>query len=121
MADTINPDMKQVIKQTVNAFANLLKEFPKNAAEDFIYDASTLSKIEDADNAVSEMATLFQQDKTSFGETETNRLKESYHLLTLLMDELPKDPTDEFLYDRTIHRQVENAREAVEQLSRIIA
>jgi len=120
MSDTINPDAKQVISQTVKAFANLLKEFPKNATDDFIYDASTLKKIENAGQALTKMTTLLQQNKVSSVETENNSIKASHHTLSSLMDELPKNPADEFLYDRAIHKQVEDARETVAQLNRLI-
>jgi len=120
MSDTINPDAKQVINQTVTAFANLLKEFPKNAAEDFVYDESTLRKIGNAGQALTKMTTMLQQDKTSSVETENNSIEAFHHTLSSLLGELPKNPADEFLYDRAIHKQVEDARETVEQLNRLI-
>ncbi|MCK5058962.1 MAG: hypothetical protein KAT34_20110 [Candidatus Aminicenantes bacterium] len=120
MSDNIHPGAKKIIHQSIKAFTNLLKEFPKNAAENFIYDGSTLEKIENAGKALTEMATLLHHKNNPFGEAEKNTLKESYKILTLLMDELPKDPADEFLYDRTIHHHVENARETIEQLNHII-
>ncbi|MEN8154430.1 MAG: hypothetical protein ABFR75_10450 [Acidobacteriota bacterium] len=38
--------------------------------------------------------------------------------LSLLLEELPTDSSDEFLYDRTIHNLVEDAREVVIKLGR---
>lgn len=108
MSDTITPDAKQVINQTITAFANLLKEFPKNATDDFIYDASTLRKIENAGKALTKMTTILQRNKAS------------HHTLSSLMDELPKNPADEFLYDRAIHKLVEDARETITQLNRLL-
>jgi len=116
MPDNINPDAKRVINRSVNVFKNLLKEFPKNAADDFIYDESTLGKINDAAGVLTEMAALIAKKATA-GESEQGIIKKSHKTLTLLMEELPRDPADEFLYDRNIHRQVESARETIEQLS----
>lgn len=120
MSDNISLDAKKIINQSIKTFANLLKEFPKNAAEDFIYDESTLKKIGNVGDALTEMANLVKQKTTSLGETERNALKESHKILSLLMDELPGDPADEFLYDRMIHQQVVDARETIAKLSHII-
>lgn len=119
MPDNISMDAKNFLDQVIKAFTNLLKEFPRNAAEDFVYDASTLEKIGKAGEILAKMAGFVKQDNSSLGGAEKKAVKESYNILSRLMDELPKDPADEFMYDRTIHRQVEDARESIVTLSGI--
>ncbi|MCK4762134.1 MAG: hypothetical protein KAW12_08045 [Candidatus Aminicenantes bacterium] len=119
MSDNISQDEKKIIKQSINAFTKLLKEFPKNAAGDFIYDGSTLTKIGNAGDALTGMTALLSKEETSLEETEKNMLKESYSVLSRLMAEMPKKSTDDFSYDRAIHQLVEKAREAVKKLNHI--
>ena len=52
----------------------------------------------------------------SLGKEEKTKVKDSLKILTRLMDELPKDPADEFMYDRVIHQLVEEARVTVVNL-----
>ena len=113
MPDTISSEAKEIISKSVKAFTNLLKEFPKGAADEFFYDASTLKKIGNVGDVLNEMATL--------EETGSESLKESFKILSQLMDELPKDSSDEFLYDREIHRKVEGARGTIAKLQNIIS
>lgn len=113
MPDNISSEAKEIISRSVKAFTNLLKEFPKEEAGDFVYDESTLKKIGNAADILSEMAAL--------SEASSEPLKESFKKLSQLLDELPKDSSDEFLYDREIHRQVEEARDTIVKLNQIIS
>jgi hypothetical protein len=112
MPDNISLEAKEIINESIKAFTNLLKEFPKTISGGFVYDESTLKKIENVGEALSGMASL--------GETENAVIKESFKILSQLMAELPRDSTDEFLYDHETHRQVEKARDTIAKLSRII-
>ena len=113
MPDNMSLQAKEIISRSIQAFTNLLKEFPRDAADEFVYDESTLLKIGDVGDVLAEMAKLTK--------TGSAPLKESFKVLSGLMDELPKEASDEFLYDREIHRQVEDARAAIEKLSTIIS
>lgn len=119
MSDNISLEATKIVNQSVKAFTNLLKEFPKNGADNFIYDESTLKKIASAAAALAEMARLVKQKTTSLGEPERDAVKESFATLSRLMAELPRKPADEFLYDRMIHQLVEDARETITKLSRL--
>lgn len=120
MADNISQEKKEIIDQAINTYAKLLKEFPKNAAEDFIYDSSTLAKIGRAGDALNKMASLLKGQQTSPDETGKDTLRDAHDVLSRLMAELPKNPVDDFSYDRAVHQLVEDARETLEKLSRII-
>lgn len=113
MPDNMSSQAEEIVSRSVKAFTNLLKEFPKDAADEFVYDESTLKKIGNAGDVLSEMAAL--------SETGSAPLKEPFKKLSQLMKELPKDASDEFLYDRDIHRHVEDAREATAKLNNIIS
>lgn len=121
MSDKIALDAGKIINHSIETFANLLKEFPKNAADSFVYDESTLKKIGSSGAALAKMAALLKRGKTSFGKIEKSTVEESYNILSRLMDEMPKSPADEFSYDRAIHLQVEEARQAIKKLSHLIS
>ncbi len=119
MSDKIALDAGKIINQSIETFANLLKEFPKNAADSFIYDGSTLKKIGSAAAALSEMTALLERGMPSFTAQDKNMVEESHDILARLMDELPRSPVDEFSYERTIHRRVADARQAIEKLKNL--
>jgi hypothetical protein len=121
MAGRLKLEEKKDVKRLLKVFANLLKEFPKRGTEEFIYDESTLKKIENCRDAMTEMATLLNKKTTSLDHTDKNAVKESLIKLSSLIDELPTDPADEFLYDRSVHKMVEYAREAIANLGHIFA
>ena len=54
--------------------------------------------------------------KTSLGKEENNMVTDALKILGQLLDELPKDPADEFMYDRMIHQLVEQARVTIVNL-----
>ena len=110
MPEKISADATNIIKKTFKVFGNLLKEFPRSAADDFIYDENTIEKINKAEETLKEMRGFFKKKSASLGKEEKNMVKDSLSILTQLMDELPKDPADEFMYDRMIHELVEQAR-----------
>jgi hypothetical protein len=116
MPDNMDAKAKQIFDQFTTTFANLLKEFPKNPAEDFIYDGSTLKKISHAANAWTDITTLLKQRPDSLEENHRARIDKSFKTFNQLMEELPRDPADEFLYDRVIHQLVVKARETIDQL-----
>ena len=120
MSDKISSEAKNIFNRSVKIFANLLKEFPKNAADDFIYDDSTLKKIGDALKALKDMKTFFSKKGSSLGDEE-NTVKDSLKIFSLLMDELPKDPSDEFMYDRVIHHMVEDTRGAISKITQLFS
>ena len=121
MSENISLDPKKIVNQSIKTFKNLLKEFPKNATDDFFYDDNTLQKIRDADKTLTEMVTFFNQQSSSLAEAERDTVKDALNKLSLLMEELPKDSADEFLYDRIFHNQVEDAREIILKLSRLFS
>jgi len=104
-------------KRSLKTFANLLKEFPKNASDGFIYDESTLKKINRACDALHHVTELIRQKSSSLDEGGTHKIDGSQKILAKLLDELPREAADEFLYDRTIHRLVEQSREIITKLS----
>lgn len=106
MTESNSADTHKKIAQSLKAFANLLKEFPKNPSDDFIYDESTIKKIGAAGDALPVLKEHFKKNRA-----------DSIKILDKLMDELPKDASDEFLYDREIHLLVEKSREIVNRLS----
>ena len=116
MPDNIDAKAKQVFEQFTATFANLLKEFPKNPAEDFIYDESTLKKIGSAANDWANITNLLKKQPASFEEIHRTKLRDSHKTFSQLMEELPRDASDEFLYDPVIHQLVAKARETIEQL-----
>ena len=121
MSDNISMKATNIFKRSIKTFTNLLKEFPKNAVEDFIYDDSTLKKIEAAGDALTDMTTFFKQEATHFKESERDTVKKALKILSQLMDELPKDSADEFMYDRMIHRMVEESRETITKLNHLFS
>ena len=104
-------------KRSLKTFANLLKEFPKNASDGFIYDESTLKKVNRACDALHHVTELIKQKSSSLGEGGTHKIAGSQKILAQFLDELPREAADEFLYDRTIHRLVEQSREIITKLS----
>jgi hypothetical protein len=116
MSEKISADATNIIKKTFKVFGNLLKEFPRSATEDFIYDENTIEKISNAEDTLKEMSGFIKKKSASLGKEEKNMVKDSFGILARLMDELPKDPSDEFLYDRVIHQLVEQARVVIVNL-----
>jgi hypothetical protein len=114
-AISLQPTEEQ--KRSLKTFANLLKEFPKNPSDGFIYDESTLKKINQACDALHEVTELIRQKSSNLDEDGINKIAGSQKILAQLMDELPREAADEFLYDSTIHRLVEQAREIITMLS----
>lgn len=109
-------DGSTIIQQLFKAFVNLLKEFPRNARQDFIYDDSTLKKISKADQTLKEFVEFNRAQPKAFPDEERLTIKECQSILSALMGEMPLSPEDEFLYDSDIHQRVERAREAVVKL-----
>jgi hypothetical protein len=68
------------------------------------YDESTLKKINQACDALHNVTELIRQKSSSRGEDGINIKAGSQKILAELMDELPREAADEFLYDSTIHR-----------------
>ena len=95
---------------------NVLPEFPKIDAEDFIYDESTLTKIAAARTALGELSVLLDKDTPLPGKEKTETAGDFLPKLSLLLDELPADSSDEFLYDRTFHNLVQDARKVIIEL-----
>jgi len=116
MSEKISAEAIKMIKQTFKVFGNLLKEFPRSAADDFIYDENTIEKISHADGILKEMSGFIKKNSASLGKEEKTMIKDSLGILSRLMNELPKDPADEFMYDRVIHQMVEEARVAIVDL-----
>lgn len=114
MSDKGTVDVKDFLGECSRTFKNLLKEFPRKATDDFIYDESTMTKIGKASEALAELSAMFGEITVSHQESE--RIKESHKILGQLMAELPKDPADDFAYDRFIHQLVEDARLALADL-----
>jgi len=121
MANNLSSEEKLSFNQSIQTFSNLFKEFPKKATEDFIYDESTLKKIGDAEDALNEITSLINQISKDLEEQLSNEVKQSLKILSQLMEELPKDAADEFLYDRLIHRQVEDSRETIAKLGALFS
>ena len=120
MADNLPAESRESLERFLKPFVNLLKEFPKNAADDFIYDDSTLKKIGHAVEALTHMTGNLSGGSNPFGDAG-ELVKESLGIFSRLLEELPKDSSDEFLYDRAIHTQVDVAREAVVNLYQLLA
>ena len=120
MSDNISVGARDILERFLKSFVNLLKEFPKNATDEFVYDDSTLKKIGNAADALNNMDGLFEGEANPFGQ-EGGRVKESVALLSRLLDELPKNAADEFLYDRDIHQQVEEARDTIVKLYELVS
>lgn len=116
MADQESSGATRVIKETFRAFVNLLKEFPKSSAGDFIYDDATIRKIKLARDALSAMDTLTGKQSPALGKEKKKVVNESVRVLSGLLSELPGRSTDEFSYDREIHLKVKEAREAIVRL-----
>jgi hypothetical protein len=106
MTENNSPDSNAKVAQALKSFSNLLKEFPKNPSEDFIYDGSTIDKITAAGEALPRLKKHFKKNKG-----------EMVKILDALMEELPKDSSDEFLYDREIHHLVVKSRKIIQKLS----
>jgi hypothetical protein len=121
MPDNISLDVLEILNQTNKTFSNLLKEFPKNAGDDFIYDESTLEKISHANIALDNITPLADKILNDLGEKNQILVKDPIKSFSRLMAELPRDPADEFLYDRMVHQLVEAARETVVKLNRLIS
>jgi hypothetical protein len=117
MAEDVSLNATEVVSQSIKTFSNLLKEFPKSAADDFIYDDSTLEKIASAEEALGGMAAFLKGKTSHLSKEDKAVLKGAHDILSKLMAELPRDAADEFLYDRLIHQQVEGARQAIVTLS----
>lgn len=116
MPDKVSSDAKNIIEKTFKTFVNLLKEFPKSASEDFVYDDSTLKKIGNAGQILKELDTIVQAQPSAFPAEERQTLKDCQDILSGLMEEMPLNSEDEFLYDLLIHQKVESAREIVVKL-----
>ena len=116
MVDKKTTDSSEIIRNTFGAFVNLLKEFPRSAIEDFIYDESTLKKISKGNDALKALNSAVRDSKSEFSTEQLQTIKDCQTILSLLMEEMPLSPEDEFLYDSEIHQQVEKAREAVVKL-----
>lgn len=116
MSEKISADAINIIKKTFKVFGNLLKEFPRNAADDFIYDENTIEKIKNAQVTLTEMRGFIRKKSASLGKEEKSMVTDALKILGQLLDELPKDPADEFMYDRMIHQMVEQARVAIVNL-----
>ena len=114
MSENGSSHVKDLLGEFSKTFKNLLKEFPKTAVDDFIYDDSTMKKIAKASASMLELYFLFGKKTTAFVDIE--RIKESHAILSQLMDEVPKDPADDFAYDRAIHQMVEDARHTLAEL-----
>ncbi len=121
MVDKISTDTKKVIGHSIKSFGNLLKEFPKIATDNFVYDDSTLKKIGDASNSLNQWNNQLERIANQLDDKTKDEVKVSLNVLTQLMDELPKNSNDEFWYDRTIHQMVEDARETIYKLDQIIS
>lgn len=120
MPGKISLEATKCINHVMATFSNLLKEFPKNATEDFSYDDSTLNKISQSGDALTETISFFKKKSTAITKENKARINKSLKVFSLLMAELPKNPEDEFSYDRMIHQLVEDARETVAELAEII-
>ena len=116
MSAPISLETTEEQKRSLKTFANLLKEFPKNSLDGFIYDESTLKKIKHACGALSDVTKLISQKSSKLGEDGTNKIAGSQKILAQLMDELPRDADDEFSYDSTIHQIIEQSREIIAKL-----
>ena len=103
--------------QLLKSFGNLLKEFPRQAADDFIYDESTLKKISRATTAMSDIQPYIDCEGESSADADLSAFRGGLVILSRLIVELPKDPADEFVYDREIHQMVEAARGTVGKLN----
>lgn len=121
MSGNISLETSKRLNQVLATFSNLLKEFPKNAIDDFSYDDSTLKKISQAGDSLTETVGFFKKKSTAITKEDKARIKQSLKVLSLLMAELPKNPEDEFSYDRMIHQLVEDARETVAGLAQIFS
>lgn len=121
MSDKVSSDAKKVIKKTFKTFVNLLKEFPKSASEDFVYDDSTLKKIGNAGQALKELAVFVKAHKSDFPAEERQTVKDCQTVLSRLMEEMPLNSEDEFLYDPLIHQKVEDARETIVKLGSLFS
>jgi hypothetical protein len=121
MVDNKSSDAAKVIKNTFEAFVNLLKEFPRSAGEDFIYDDSTLKKITRGNEALNALISQLKKSKSGFSADEKRALKEPQSTLSRLMEEMPLSPEDEFLYDSEIHQLVMESREAVVKLGNLFS
>ena len=108
---------EKVIQQSIKTFNNLLKEFPKNAADDFIYDDSTINKIGLANESLKLMSKLTASPNNALEQNVLKVVKESIETISKLMKELPESSEDEFLYDRNSHQLVENARGSLTKLN----
>lgn len=115
MSENGSLEIKDFLVEFNKTFNNLLKEFPKTAADDFIYDGSTIKKIGKASVALAELSTRFEKKDTAI--PNIKRIKESHESLSQLMDELPRAPADDFSYDRSIHQLVERARQILAELT----
>ena len=117
MSAAISLQTTEEQKRSLKTFANLLKEFPKNPLDGFIYDESTLKKINRACDALHDVTELIRQKSSNLGEEGIDKIAGSQKILAQLMDELPREAADEFLYDGTIHQLIEQSREIIGKLS----
>ncbi len=120
MFENISVDAQKLMKRTIKAFTNLLKEFPKNADDNFVYDESTLEKIGTAGVALDGLASLLNRESHYLGEAEKKIISGYHQKLDKFIKELPQDPSDEFSYHPEFHDITEEARETVEKLSQAI-
>ncbi len=116
MSDNVSSEAKKIIKKTFKTFVNLLKEFPISASEDFVYDDSTLKKIGNAGQILKELVIFINAQPGVFPAEEWQTVKDCQAVLSGLMEEMPLNSEDEFLYDPLIHQKVEDARETVVKL-----
>jgi hypothetical protein len=120
MADNLPAEARESLERFLKPFVNLLKEFPKDAVDDFIYDDSTLKKIGAASEELDRTSEVLKRGADHFDEAG-DLVREAIGIFSGLFEELPRDSADEFLYDRDIHNQVEAAREAVVNLYQMLA
>ena len=121
MPDKVSSDAKKIIEKTFKTFVNLLKEFPKSASEDFVYDDSTLKKIGNASQTLKELAAFVKAHKSDFPAEERQTVKDFQAILSGLMEEMPLNSEDEFLYDPLIHQKVGDARETIVKLGSLFS
>ena len=120
MAEKISSRSLVSLEKVFKSFVNLLKEFPKSASNDFIYDESTLKKVALANESLHELSVFLTEKSTAFEEEKKTTIHESLDILGKLMDELPRDSQDQFSYEPEIHQLVEDARETIVKLGALL-
>lgn len=121
MAEKISARSLVSVEKVFKAFVNLLKEFPRSASYDFIYDESTLKKIKIAGQSLNELSAYLIEKPQAFKGDMKITIGESLDTLSKLMNELPRSSQDEFSYEPGIHQLVEAAREVIIKMGALFA